>query len=149
MVFHSYIPTSGGISVLGKVEKLTRDVAWHRLVVEFGKLAGKQGVVREFPGQVGELRPGDIFLFFAERGKRQQDFCIRAQIVSLLRRDAKLLHPGNSVPVDAAKPKKEALMRREAADDVIGGAEREIGIRGVRTQRYQLLRQGFRLMDQA
>src|SRR5712692_3150045 len=75
------------------------------------------------------------------RWPRQQDFRIGAQIVSLLRRNAKLLHPGNPVPVDAAKPKKEALMRREAADDVIGSTEREIGIRGVRAQHDQLLRQ--------
>src|SRR2546425_12458497 len=69
----------------GRREKLTRDVAGHRLVVESGKLAGKQGVLREFSGQVGELRSGDIFLFFAERGQRQQDFLVGAQIVSLLR----------------------------------------------------------------
>src|SRR5271157_148535 len=90
------------------------------------------GIAGEFFGKVFQEFLRESILFFAAGGERQEDLGEGLQVVAAINGLLHLLHTEAFVAVNAAEPKHEARRPGQRADDVVGTAERDIGVVGVR-----------------
>ena len=84
----------------------------------------------------------------APRHEREQRGRQRLQVVPAGGRRFELFHAAPPVAVHAAQPDEHALVRRQAADDVVGRAERDVGVDGVGLDCQEPSRGPFRAPDQ-
>src|SRR5215510_11697406 len=95
------------------------------------RLACEDRVLRKLAGELREQRAGAVELILALGGEREESLGERLQISATLGRHLQLLHASLAVAGDASEPQKEALVAGETADDVVGRAERDVGVMGV------------------
>ena len=67
-------------------------------------------------------------LFFSSGGEGEQDFRKGLQVAATVNRFSELRHAEFLVPVDSAEPQHEARPAGEAADDVVGRAQRDVRV---------------------
>ena len=88
-------------------------------------------------------------LMFAFVGQRQPGLGERLQVVAVFGGALQLLHPFFAVAVNPAEPQERALVARQAADDVVCGAQRHIRVFGGRIDRQQFRGFGVRLLRES
>src|SRR2546425_12874882 len=86
---------------------------------------------------------------FAQGRQGEQQFRKRPQIMAARRSHLYLLHAPGLVAMDSAKPQEEPLVSGQAADNVVGCAECDVGVGRVGCERQQILRVVFSLPNQA
>src|SRR6266480_799794 len=101
--------------------------------------SGVKRTLRKFLAQFVKqlLRQG--ILFFPASRQGQQDLGIRLQVPSLFNGVSKLFHAELFVAVDTSEPEQETLTSRKASDNVVGRAQSNIRVIGVRLLREQFL----------
>src|SRR5581483_33579 len=106
-----------------------------RRSIEFGQFARKNRGVRELGDQLRKLRVCYIALLLAQARQRQQDLRKRPEIAAVGSGDLDLLYAAVLIAADSCEAEEEPLWRRQAPDDVVGRAQGEVGIGGIRGDR--------------
>lgn len=116
---------------------------------QFGQLIGKQRILRKLLDQFGQLRPGQIGLLFAQGHQRKQNLGKGPQVAALCRGNLQLPDAAALVAADSGEAEEEPLGGRQAADNVVGHAQREVSIGGVRGDGQKPFGKLIRLADLA
>src|SRR5439155_23380656 len=96
----------------------------HRL----GVLGSVEPAFRKFLAQFAQEFLRQIILLLPASGQRQQDFCKRLQVPSVLNSLSKLLHTEFLITVNSPEPQNEARAAGEAPDNVVRCPQRDISV---------------------